>query len=248
MSRFRDKTVLVTGGSQGLGKDIVNAFAAEGAFVFAGYRSHDEEAQAAVEALKDRGGDGAALKLDVRDANAVEAAIREALSMRKRIDVLVNNAGIAHDTFFPLMGTEDFDEVVAVNLGGVFRCCRAVVRAMIAQKSGVIVNIGSVSGLYPIPGQANYAASKAGVVGFTRTIAAELAPRGIRVNAVLPGLLSTGMAARMDHRVLERRRSAIAIGRFGTGDEVAQVVLFLASDAASYVVGQAVVVDGGLSA
>lgn len=117
-----------------------------------------------------------------------------------------------------------------------------------AQKSGAIVNISSVAAISGTPGQANYAASKAGIVGFTRTIAAELAPRGIRVNAVLPGLLATGMAARMDHRVLERRRAAIALGRLGTGEELAQVVLFLASDAASYVVGQAIVVDGGLVA
>jgi 3-oxoacyl-[acyl-carrier protein] reductase len=248
MSGFNDKTVLVTGGSQGLGRDIAMAFAAAGAFVFTGYRSHDEEAKAAVKLMKDRGGDGAALKIDVRDASGVEGAINEVLATRKRIDILVNNAGIARDTFFPLMGTEDFDEVVAANLGGTFRCCRAVVRPMMAQKSGVIVNVSSVSGVYAIPGQANYAASKAGIVGFTKVIAAELAPRGIRVNAVLPGLLSTGMAVRMEPRMVEKRKAAIALGRYGTGDEVAQVVLFLASDAASYVVGQAIIVDGGLSA
>jgi 3-oxoacyl-[acyl-carrier protein] reductase len=245
-NRFRDKTVLVTGGSQGLGRDICMAFASEGAFVFVGYRAHDEEAVDVVKAMKERDGDGAAVKIDVRAAGSVEGAIKEVLATRKRIDVLVNNAGIARDTFFPLMSAEDFDEVVAVNLGGVFRCCRAVVRSMIAQKSGVIVNIGSVSGLYSAPGQANYAASKAGIVGFTKTIAAELAPRNIRVNAVIPGLLSTGMAVKMDPRAIEKRKSTIAIGRLGTGDEVAQVVLFLASDAASYVVGQSVVVDGGL--
>lgn len=248
MKRFCDKTVLVTGASRGLGRDIAAAFAAEGAFVFVGYRSRDEEADSAVRAIRDRGGAAAALRIDVRDARAVDAAVAEALAARRRIDVLVNNAGLARDTFFPLMGTEDFDEVVAVNLGGLFRCCRAVVRPMIAQRAGAIVNIGSVSGLHASPGQANYAASKAGLVGFTRTIAAELAPRGIRVNAVLPGLLATGMAARMDARQLERRRGMIALGRVGTGEEVAQVVLFLASDAASYVVGQAVVVDGGLAA
>jgi 3-oxoacyl-[acyl-carrier protein] reductase len=248
LSRFHNKTVLVTGGSQGLGRDIALAFAAEGAFVFVGYRSHDEEAEGVVRALKDRGGDGAPVKLDVRDGQAVEGAIREVLAARKRIDVLVNNAGVTCDMFFPLMGIDDFDDVVAVNLGGVFRCCRAVVRTMMAQKSGAIVNISSVTAISGTPGQANYAASKAGIIGFTKTIASELAPRGIRVNAVLPGLLATGMAARMDHRVLERRRAAIPVGRLGTGEEVAQVVLFLASDAASYVVGQAIVVDGGLLA
>jgi len=222
------------------------AFAREGAFVFVGYRSHDQEAESVVGALKDCGGDGAAVKFDVRDDKAVEGAIREVLAARKRIDVLVNNAGITRDMFFPLMGIDDFDDVVAVNLGGVFRCCRAVVRTMMAQKSGAIVNVSSVAAISGTPGQANYAASKAAIVGFTKTIAAELAPRGIRVNAVLPGLLATGMAARMDHRALERRRASIALGRLGTGAELAEVVLFLASEAASYVVGQAIVVDGGL--
>ncbi len=247
MNRFSDKTVLVTGGSVGLGRDICKAFASEGAFVYLGYRAHDDEAVAAVKAIKEAGGDGAAVKIDVRDGGSVEGAIKEVLAARKRIDVLVNNAGITRDTFFPLMSAEDFDEVVAVNLGGVFRCSRAVVRSMIAQKGGVIVNIGSVSGLYSAPGQANYAASKAGVVGFTKTIAAELAARNIRVNAVIPGLLSTGMAVRMDPRAIEKRKATIAIGRLGTGDEVAQGVLFLASDAASYIVGQSILVDGGLA-
>jgi 3-oxoacyl-[acyl-carrier protein] reductase len=248
MNRFRDKTVIVTGGSQGLGRDIAMAFAGEGAFVFVGFRVHDEEAEAAVRCMQDRGGQGAALRIDVRDAASVEAAITKVLAARKRVDILVNNAGMARDKFFPLMGTEEFDEVLAVNLGGTFRCCRAVVRPMIAQKSGAIVNVGSVSGMCAIPGQANYAASKAGIVGFTRTIAAELAPRGIRVNAVLPGLLSTGIAARSDPKALDRLRASIALGRLGAGDEIAQVVMFLASDAASYVVGQGIIVDGGLLA
>jgi 3-oxoacyl-[acyl-carrier protein] reductase len=247
MNRFSDKTVLVTGGARGLGRDISMAFASEGAFVFVGYRSHEDEAIGVAKAMKERDGKGAPMKMDVRDAGSVNGALKDILSARKRIDVLVNNAGIARDNFFPLMSAEDFDEVVAVNLGGVFRCSRAVVRPMIAQKGGVIINVGSVSGLYSAPGQANYAASKAGIVGFTKTIAAELASRSIRVNAVIPGLLSTGMAARMDPRAIETRKAAIAIGRLGTGEEVAQVVLFLASDAASYIVGQSILVDGGLA-
>lgn len=247
MNRLVDKTVLVTGGSRGLGRDISMMFASEGAFVFVGYRSHEEEANGVVKAMRERDGKGEAVKIDVRDGNSIDGAFKDVLAARKRIDVLVNNAGIARDALFPLMSAEDFDEVVAVNLGGVFRCCRAAVRPMIAQKAGVIVNIGSVSGLYSAAGQANYAASKAGIVGFTKTIAAELAPRNIRVNAVIPGLLSTGMATRTDPRAIEKRKSMIAIGRLGTGDEVAQVVVFLASDAASYVIGQSIVVDGGMA-
>lgn len=247
MNRFRDKTVVVTGASQGLGRDIASLFGAEGAFVFVGYRSHVEEAQSVVRAIEDRGGSGAALRMDVRDGDGVMRAMAEAVAVRGRIDVLVNNAGVARDMLFPLMGTEDFDAVLEVNLGGMFRCCRAVVRTMMAQKAGAIINIGSVSGVRAIAGQANYAASKAGLVGFTRTVAAELAPRGIRVNAVLPGFLSTGIATRVDRRTIEKHLAQIPMGRVGTGAEVAEVVLFLASDAASYVVGQALIVDGGLS-
>jgi 3-oxoacyl-[acyl-carrier protein] reductase len=239
--RFDGRTVLVTGASRGLGRTLARAFADEGALVYVGCRQREADAQ---ETLGDR---GRALVFDVRDRAAVDAAVKRILDERGRLDVVINNAAIARDEPFAMMQAESFDDVLAVNLGGAFHVCRAVARPMMAAKSGAIVNIASIAALHASPGQANYAASKGGLVALTRTLAAELAPRGVRVNAVVPGLLSTGMAARLDHRVLERRVAAIPVGRVGAPEEVARVVTFLASDEASYVVGQAIVVDGGLS-
>jgi 3-oxoacyl-[acyl-carrier protein] reductase len=177
----------------------------------------------------------------------VDAAVDGIVAARGAPAVVVNNAGVARDEPFAMMSASSWDEVLATNLGGTFNVCRAVARPMMGQRSGAIVNVASVAGLHASAGQANYAASKGGVLAFTRTLAAEMAPRGIRVNAVVPGLCSTGMAARLDRRVAEQKRAGIPLGRFGTGEEIARVVLFLASDDAAYVVGQAIVADGGLS-
>ena len=247
MGRFTGRTVLVTGASRGLGQAIAAAFGGEGAFVYVAYRSHERGAAQTLEAVRAAGGEGAAIALDVRDGKSVDAAIERALAERGALDVLVNNAAVTRDNLLALMAPDDWDEVLATNLGGVFRCTRAVVRSMLARGRGAIINVGSVAGLHASPGQASYAASKGGVLALTRTLAAELAPKGIRVNAVVPGLVSTGMAARLDHRVAARRREAIPLGRFGTADEIARAVLFLASDDASYIIGQALVVDGGLT-
>jgi len=240
-------TVLVTGASRGLGRAIALEFAAGGAFVFLNYRQREQEAAEALEALQRSGGQGALLPFDVGERSAVDDAVERALEQRPRIDVLVNNAAVTRDNLSPFLTAEDWDDVLRTNLSGVFNCCKAVIGPMMAQRSGAIVNIGSVAGLHASPGQLNYAASKGGVMAFTRTLAAELAPRGVRVNAVVPGLLSTGMAARLDHRHLKRRQEQIPLGRLGAAEEVARVVRFVASDAASYLVGQALVVDGGLT-
>lgn len=246
MRRFEGRAVLVTGASRGLGRAIAAAFAAEGAFVWIGHRLHAADAEAALGDVHAAGGDGALLAFDVRSAEQVEEAVARAAG-RAPLDVLVNSAGVARDALFPLMGRADFDEVIATNLAGTWQCCRAVVRGMLARRAGAIVNVASVAGVRASPGQANYAASKAGVLALTRTLAAEVAASGVRVNAVVPGLFAGGMGERLDRRVLEARRAAIPSGRLGGPPELARAVLFLASDDASYVVGQALAVDGGLS-
>jgi 3-oxoacyl-[acyl-carrier protein] reductase len=246
--RFAGRTVIVTGASRGLGRAMAVAFAAEGAFVVAGYLARAREAEQTLALVREAGGDGSALAFDVGKRAEVDGAIEAVAKERGRIDVLVNNAGIARDELFPLMAQESWDEVIATNLGGLFHCARAVVRPMLAAGRGAIVNVGAIAALRASPGQVNYAASKGGLVAFTRALGAELAPRGIRVNAVLPGAIAAGLAARLDRRIAERIRGAIPLGRFGTAEEVARAVLFLASDEAAYIIGQSLVVDGGLSA
>lgn len=246
MRRFEGRAVLVTGASRGLGRAIATAFAAEGAFVWLGHRMHAADADAALAQVRASGGDGALLAFDVRSAEQVETAMARAAE-RGPLAVLVNCAGVARDALFALMDRSDFDEVIATNLTGTWHCCRAVIRGMLARRAGAIVNVASVAGVRASPGQANYAASKAGVIALTRTLAAEVAGRGVRVNAVVPGLFAGGMGERLDRRVLDARRAAIPSGRLGGPQELARAVLFLASDDASYVVGQALAVDGGLS-
>jgi len=245
--RFTDRTVIVTGASRGLGREIAVAFAAEGAHVYLGFRARERDAAAALAAVT-AVGRGELLRFDVTDAEATATAIEGVRGERGAIDVLVNNAGVARDNLVPLMSDDDWRQVLDVNLRGAFVCTKAVLASMIANKRGAIVNVASVAGLRGTAGQASYAASKGGLIALTRSLAVELGPRGIRVNAVVPGLLSTGMAARMDQRRVEQRVPQIPLGRVGTGDEVARAVLFLASDEASYIAGQALAVDGGLTA
>ena len=245
--RWEGSTVLVTGASRGLGKVIAKAFAAEGAFVGIGYHRSDKSAEETLSEIREVGGSATLVKADVSDPEAVDRAIRAFLVQRDSIDVLVNNAAIVGDSPFALMSAENWSSVMHTNLGGVFNCSRAVVRSMMAKGKGAIVNIGSVAGLIASPGQANYAASKAGITALTRTLAVELAPKGIRVNIVVPGFLAEGIAQRMDRNLAEVRRGQIPLARFGNPEEVAHAVLFLASDDASYITGQQLVVDGGLS-
>jgi Dehydrogenases with different specificities (related to short-chain alcohol dehydrogenases) len=247
MNRFTDKTVVVTGASRGLGRAIAVAFADEGAYVYVAFRNRADEAARTLELMAKAGGQGALLPFDVRDHDGVAEAFARVQRERQTLHVLVNNAGVARDALFPLMSADDWQEVVDANLTGTFHCTSAAVRLMLVRKSGAIINVASAAGIRAAAGQANYSASKGGVLALTRSLAAELAPRGLRVNAVVPGLLGAGMALRLDHRIAAEQKARIPLGRAGTAEEVARVVLFLASDDASYVVGQCLPVDGGLT-
>jgi len=245
--RFEGARVLVTGASRGLGRALAVAFAGEGAFVWIHYQGRADQAAVTLEQVRGAGGTGEVLRFDLRHKAQIEEGMQRALSEHGPLDVLVNNAGILCDSPAALLSSEDFDEVLAINLSGMFTCSRAAARSMLGRGKGAIVNVASVAALRATPGQAAYAASKAGVLALTRTLAIELGPRGVRVNAVVPGLFDEGMGPRLDHRVRERMLESTPARRPGRASELSEAVLFLASEQASYVLGHALVVDGGLS-
>lgn len=247
MSRFVGKTVLVTGASRGIGAALAEAFAAEGAWVGVGCRVQRGEADRVLDRIRSAGGDGAVLAFDVRDRAAVVAAVAEVEHLRSGIDVLVANAGVMGEEFFTTTSAAEWEEIVQIDLLGTVGTVRAVTRGMLARGQGSVIVVGSIAAIRATPGQSAYATAKGGLTAFVRTLGAELAPRGVRVNAVIPGVIDTGMTHRTSKAVVERWRSAIPAGRTGRADEVAGAVLFLASNDASYVVGHALVVDGGLS-
>jgi 3-oxoacyl-[acyl-carrier protein] reductase len=241
------RTVLITGGSRGLGRAIAAVCGSAGANVCIGYRVRRDEAEAS---LRDAGGRVDAstlLRLDVCDVGSIEDAVAKVLQAHGRIDAVVNCAGVVSDGLFAMQPAADFDRLVSVNLSGAVNVCRAVVRPMLRERSGVIVNVASLAGIRPGPGQSGYAASKGGLIAFSRALALECAPRGIRVNCLVPGFLDTGSAARMHRTVAANVRERIPLKRFGRASEAAYAALFLLADASAYIVGQSLVVDGGLS-
>ncbi len=240
---FKDKVVLVTGGSRGIGRAIVERFAQEGAIVWFTYRSSKGEAQQLEQKYE---GQVKGFQGDVADAEAMQNLVDTIIKEHGRIDVLVNNAGIARDNLVLRMKDEEWQQVIDVNLTAAFRLTKFVLKPMLKQRSGAIINMSSIVGLTSNPGQANYAASKAGLIAFTKAVAKEVGKRNIRVNAIAPGFIETDMTASLPEQVKKEYLSNIALGRFGKPEEVAEVVLFLASDRASYITGQTIVVCGGL--
>ena len=240
------KTALVTGASRGIGRAIALCLAAEGARVainYAGNVKAAEEVKAAIEAA---GGTAILCQADIADSAAVEAMVANVVKEFGTIDILVNNAGITRDTLLMRMKDEDFAKVLDTNLKGVFYCTKAISKLMMKKRSGRIVNMASVVGLVGNAGQTNYAAAKAGVIGFSKSAAKELASRGITVNVVAPGFIGTDMTAGLPESVKEKMLTDIPLGRMGEAEDVANAVLFLASDQASYITGQVVNVDGGM--
>lgn len=254
--RFQDKVVFVTGSTRGIGEAIATAFAQEGAMVIISGRD-DKRAFEVKETLLNRGLKADSFGCDVTNLVHVQEIVNKILDKYKRIDILVNNAGITKDNLLLRMTESDWDDVIKVNLKGVFNCTRVIAKAMLktsAKGGGVcggngsrIINISSIIGITGNPGQANYAASKAGIIGFTKSMARELASRGITVNAVAPGYIQTDMTAQLKENRRATILKQIPLGRFGTQDDVARVCLFLASNEASYITGQTIVVDGGMA-
>lgn len=240
------KVALVSGASRGIGKQIALTLASEGYDVVVNYNGSEERANEVSQACIALGSDSIALKANVADFDAVEAMVKTIMDKYGRIDCLVNNSGITKDTLLLRMSEEDFASVIDVNLKGTFHCIKHVSKVMMKQRSGSIINMASVIGLIGNVGQANYAASKAGIIGLSKSVAKELAPRGIRCNAIAPGFIATEMTEVLDEKVKDAIMVNIPLKQFGSVDDVANMVAFLASDKSAYVTGQVINVDGGM--
>jgi len=243
--RLKDKVSLITGGARGIGQAIAMLFAKEGADIVVA-DVNLEIAQKTASDIEALGRKALALEMDVTNYEKVEIGINKILDKFGKVDILVNNAGITKDNLLMRMSQAEWDAVISVNLKGTFNCMRAVSRPMVKQRSGKIISIASIIGLMGNPGQANYAASKAGIIALTKTIAKELASRNINANAVAPGFIQTEMTAKLPEEVKAKMMEAIPLAKLGTPADVAQVCLFLASEDANYITGQVITVDGGM--
>ncbi|HCY9746830.1 TPA: 3-oxoacyl-[acyl-carrier-protein] reductase [Staphylococcus aureus] len=240
------KSALVTGASRGIGRSIALQLAEEGYNVAVNYAGSKEKAEAVVEEIKAKGVDSFAIQANVADADEVKAMIKEVVSQFGSLDVLVNNAGITRDNLLMRMKEQEWDDVIDTNLKGVFNCIQKATPQMLRQRSGAIINLSSVVGAVGNPGQANYVATKAGVIGLTKTAARELASRGITVNAVAPGFIVSDMTDALSDELKEQMLTQIPLARFGQDTDIANTVAFLASDKAKYITGQTIHVNGGM--
>ncbi len=243
---FKGKNVVVTGGSRGIGRAIAIEFGKKGANVVINYVSSDPEAEKVAEEIKSLGGNAILVKGDVSSFEEGKKLIDETVKVFGTIDILINNAGITKDGLIMRMKEEHFDKVIDINLKGVFNTCKSAVAHMLKQRSGKIINISSVVGVVGNAGQANYAASKAGVIGLTKSIAKEVGARGITVNAVAPGFIKSDMTDVLSEKVKDGMLGLIPLNRFGNVEDVARTVVFLASEGGDYITGQVINVDGGM--
>ena len=245
--KLENKVALVTGAARGIGKAIAKALAAEGAVVIVNYIGSAQSAAETVKEIEEAGGKALAIRCNVADFTACKDMIDGIIKEQGRLDILVNNAGITRDGLLMKMSEEDFDSVMDTNLKGAFNCIRHAARQMIKQKSGRIISISSVSGVLGNAGQANYSASKAGIIGLTKATAREVASRGITVNAIAPGFITTDMTEVLSEAVKTSVTETIPMKKFGKPEDIAQTALFLASEEAAYITGQVICVDGGMA-
>ncbi|WP_412520339.1 3-oxoacyl-[acyl-carrier-protein] reductase [Staphylococcus simulans] len=240
------KSALVTGASRGIGRSIALQLAEEGYNVAVNYAGNKDKAEAVVAEIKDKGVEAFAIQANVANPDEVKDMIQEVVKQFGSLDVLVNNAGITRDNLLMRMKEQEWDDVINTNLKGVFNCIQKATRQMMKQRSGAIINLSSVVGAVGNPGQANYVATKAGVIGLTKTAARELASRGITVNAVAPGFIVSDMTDALNDELKDQMKSQIPLGRFGEDTDIANTVAFLASDKAKYITGQTIHVNGGM--